>query len=456
MEHRYGHAHPEAPGAPIDAVEPRSAAADAGIEPGGYLISVDGQEIRDLLDWKWETDDELIIDVIYQSPDGTRSERTLTRTWGSGWGLTFRGVVYDGVRICRNACTFCFMTMLPPDARSPLLLRDDDYRLSFLEGNFVTFTNLDDEDVDRIIGMNLSPVNMSLHAVTPEVRRTLIGRNHARGLEVLDELLEAGIEIHAQIVLLPGENDGEELERTLDFIEERPGITSLGIVPLGYTKHQKRFTSSYDEDPAAARTVIETVEPYRERSFAEAGTHRFHLGDEFHIAAGTGIPEADEYDGFPQFDDGIGMIRSSLDGIAEAESSGLLAQLAEVAAQVGLEVRLIVGTSLGRILTDGNASADVREFGRVIEPLIVRNHHFGGNVDVTGLITAPDVLGAVGEDLGGTLIAIPSVMVNHDGVLLCDTPVADLIAELEHRGARAVVVPDDVHGMVRTLLSVIA
>lgn len=456
MEHRYGHAHPEAPGAPIDAVEPRSAAADAGIEPGGYLISVDGQEIRDLLDWKWETDDELIIDVIYQSPDGTRSERTLTRTWGSGWGLTFRGVVYDGVRICRNACTFCFMTMLPPDARSPLLLRDDDYRLSFLEGNFVTFTNLDDEDVDRIIGMNLSPLNMSLHAVTPEVRRTLIGRNHARGLEVLDELLEAGIEIHAQIVLLPGENDGEELERTLDFIEERPGITSLGIVPLGYTKHQRRFACSYDEDPAAARSVIELVEPYRERSFTNTGAHRFHLSDEFHIAAGTGIPESHEYDGFPQFDDGIGMVRSTLDGIAEVEASGLLAQLAEISGREGLAIRLVVGTSLGRILTTVDASASVQEFSRVVEPLIVRNHHFGGNVDVTGLITAPDVLEAVGEDLGGMFIAIPAVMVNHDGVLLCDTPVTDLIAELERRGARAHVVPDDVYGMVRTLFDVIA
>ncbi|MFR7797697.1 MAG: radical SAM protein [Collinsella sp.] len=170
------------------------------------------------------------------------------------------------MRTCVNACVFCFMTMLPKGGRSTLYIRDDDYRLSFLQGNFVTLTNLTDEDVQNVIDRNMSPMNVSVHAVSPDVRRRMMGRNAQRGMDVLETIMAAGIEIHAQIVLCPGMNDGEELEKTLRFCEEHEQITSLGIVPLGFTKHQNRFSWSYSDKPELARETIAMIRPFQDRA----------------------------------------------------------------------------------------------------------------------------------------------------------------------------------------------
>jgi NifB/MoaA-like Fe-S oxidoreductase len=173
-----------------------------------------------------------------------------------------------------------------------------------------------DEDVERIITCRLEPMNVSIHAISPEVRRTLIGPHAQRGIDVLERLLAAGIEIHAQIVLCPGVNDGAELARTLDWVEARPAITSLAVVPLGYTRFSRRFSKSFSDDPAAANAVVELIEPYQERARRELGTTRFQLSDEFYVAAGVTVPPAEAYDGYPQYYDGIGMLRSFLDDSA--------------------------------------------------------------------------------------------------------------------------------------------
>ena len=248
-------------GALVTAVRPDSPAYDAGIEPGMYVSRVNREPLTDMIVWLWEADEDEVELEVFDPSDSTTASCVLERFPGEDWGLTFNDAVFDGMRTCVNACVFCFMTMLPRESRKTLTIRDDDYRLSFLQGNFVTLTNMSDEDVENVISKNLSPMNVSIHAVTPEVRRRLIGRNAVRGMEVLELLMAAGIEIHAQIVLCPGLNDGEELARTLEYCEAIPGYKP-GYSPLG-RKHQSRLPPRIPHDPALARAVVEQVRPCR-------------------------------------------------------------------------------------------------------------------------------------------------------------------------------------------------
>ena len=262
----YASTRPQADGAWIASVESGSPADDAGLEPGMRICAVGGQELRDIIDWRWEADGDEAELEVYVPEDDEVYAATLYREPGQDWGVEFTDVLFDGIRTCVNACQFCFMAMLPDDARASLMLRDDDYRLSFLQGNFVTLTNVSDEEVERIIRCRLEPMNVSLHAISPEVRRPLIGRNAQRGIDVLEKLLDAGIEVHGQIVLCAGINDGDELRRTLDWVEAHDSFTSLALVPMGYTKYSRRFSSSFSEDQEASRAVVKLIEPYQSRA----------------------------------------------------------------------------------------------------------------------------------------------------------------------------------------------
>jgi len=329
------------------------------------------------------------------------------------------------------------MTMLPRESRKTLTIRDDDYRLSFLQGNFVTLTNMSDEDVENVISKNLSPMNVSIHAVTPEVRRRLIGRNAARGMEVLELLMAAGIEIHAQIVLCPGLNDGEELARTLEYCEAHPQVTSLGIVPLGFTKHQSRFTSSYSHDPALARAVVEQVRPYQDRAFERFGRHTFQLSDEFFIAARLDPPPADFYDGYPQFYDGIGMIRSYLDDTdAVLRNPSRMVAVRDILRERGFELLVLSGEAarptVARFIEDESLAGKVTD---------IKNRYFGGNVNVTGLLTAEDILEQLPQDLGGVMLILPEVMFNASGLTLDGYHREQLLQSLEKRGGAVRVAP---------------
>ena len=429
-------------GARVVEVEPGGPAAREGLEVGMLVTHVNGEELRDMIDWDWEADGPSVYleGVAYEgTPEEFEFECELERAWGEDWGLTFDGAVFDGMRLCRNDCLFCFMKMLPKGMRRTLYMRDDDYRLSFLQGNFVTLTNLSDADIDRIVSHALSPLNVSLHAVSPDVRRRLIGRNAQRGMDALETLVENGIEVHAQIVLVPGENDGEELARTLAYVEARPAISSLGIVPIGFTRFQDTFSSSFN-DPALAAAVIEAVRPYQERSRAESGRTRYQLADEFYINAGVEPPSAECYDGYPQYQDGIGMVRSFLDDAAR-----MLARPEDRAAIEGAAARLEAAGERLLFVTGEAAYETVRGFvdasplGRASEVVAVANRYFGGNVNVTGLLTAADILEQLPQDLSGRVVAIPDIMLNVDRLTLDGVSEADLLARLAARGARALV-----------------
>ncbi len=444
-------------GARVVEVDPGSPAAREGLEPGMLVTHVNGVELRDMIDWDWEADgvEAYLEGVAYEgTPDEFEFECELTRGLGEDWGVTFDGAVFDGMRICRNDCLFCFMKMLPRGMRRTLYMRDDDYRLSFLQGNFVTLTNLKDADVERIVTCALSPLNVSLHAVTPEVRARLMGRNAQRGLDALEAILAGGVEVHAQVVLVPDENDGEELARTLDFIEARPLITSLGIVPLGFTRFQDTFTESFN-DPSRAQAVIDTVRPYQLRSRARDGRTRYQLADEFYLMARVEPPTAEEYDGYPQYHDGIGMVRSFIDEgrrvAADPDQTARFSAAAERLRAVGERGVLLSGEASAHVVADFVASTPL---GERVSVLPVKNAYFGGNVNVTGLLTAQDVLAALPQELAGTVVLIPDIMLNTDALTLDGVSSADLVAAIGARGGRALVLqatPEGIAGRVGDL-----
>lgn len=427
--------HPDEAGALVVSVVPESPADDMGLLPGMRVLSVNGKPLTDMIVWLWETDDVEAELEVYDPSDDTTVVAPIERFEGEDWGVEFDGAVFDGIRTCVNACMFCFMSMLPKEHRSSLSLRDDDYRLSFLQGNFVTLTNMSDAEVQDAIDKMLSPMNVSLHAISPDVRRRLIGRNAPRGIEVLERFMDAGIEIHAQIVLCPGINDGEELERTLDWVEDHEAITSLAIVPLGYTKHSTRFDRSFSDDVEASRAVVELVAPYQERARARFGLTRFQLSDEFYIDAGLDVPPASTYDGFPQFYDGIGMLRSFID-----ETAALAGERTPA-----LDAASDRASFFARVLlVCGEAVVDAfQDLGSLIGPNVaahpIKNRYFGGNVNVTGLICGCDLLDQLPDDLEGALVHLPSVMFNYDGLMLDGDARADVVERIAERGGAVVV-----------------
>ena len=425
-ESRYVHEYPGKPegGGEIISVAAGSPFDDAGFTPGCRILSVDGNPLRDVLDWRWYADGEEIT-VAYVDTDGEAGEVDLFRDEGEDWGVEFDGAVFDKIKTCRNACVFCFMHQLPKDVRASLVLRDDDWRLSFLQGNFVTLTNLKEDDFDEIVERHISPLRLSLHCITPEVRRKMIGKHAQHGIDMLERLLEAGIEFDAQIVLTPGYNDGLELQKTLTWAYMHPGILNVGIVPLGYTKHQQRFEDSYN-DPEVARDVIETVEPMQKHALAERGFPWVYLADEFYCNAYPDsllehLPPTEHYGNFEMFEDGIGIVRTSVD---EWESCAeQLEHLAEVLEEEDARVYYIFGEAQRPCMARLMEEAPTK--GRLV-PLVVKNNHFGGNVDVTGLLCGFDVAMAIRGVAASDYVVLPKIMFNSDGFTLDDMTVDDI------------------------------
>ncbi|MBR3689961.1 MAG: DUF512 domain-containing protein [Eggerthellaceae bacterium] len=416
----------------IAAVEEGSPAYDVGFEPGCYIRSVNGEPLRDIIDWRWLTAGEDEIVLGYRDLDGEEGEVELYRDLDESWGIEFEDSVFDKVKLCRNACTFCFMRQLPADMRPSLSMRDDDFRLSFLSGTFVTLTNLSAEDEQRIIDQHISPLRVSLHAYDAEARRNLIGRHAPHGLAALERLLEAGIEVHAQIVLVPGVNDGDVLDRTLRWAYDQPGILNVGIVPLGYTRYQDRFDKSFNH-PADARAVIDAIRVYQERARRERGDLWVFAADEFYRNAfgadlAEHVPSAADYGDFSMFEDGIGIIRSYLDEFEQACENGLASRAAAALEASRLTLRFMVGEAMHPFL---DALIDSSPLAGRLVPLTVRNDYFGGNVDVTGLLCASDMVPAIraaseSADGEALIFAIPKIVFNDDGVTLDDASVADM------------------------------
>jgi putative radical SAM enzyme (TIGR03279 family) len=384
----------------------------AGIVPGDVVLEANGRPVSDVIDWQWISDGSR-VEVSLSDAQGARREVSVDRGPGEGWGVGFASSLFDGVRTCRNDCAFCFMAQLPPGLRDTLYLRDDDFRLSFLDGNFITLTNLSDADVDRIIEQRLSPLYVSLHSTDAEVRASLVCSAQDRALEFFDRLVKGGIDLHVQIVLVPGVNDAERLEETLGWLAEREGVESVGIVPLGYTRYQSAFTRSY-EDPAASAQVISQVQRWQFAVRERDSRTWVYLADEFYLNARAPFPTAEWYDSFPQYENGIGLVRAFAD-----EAADLREQLAEaVRALPDCDAATLV-TSMMAATTIAGALGACEAAGKV-RLLVVPNRFFGGNVSVTGLVTGRDVADAISQDGNGGVYILPDVMFNSDGLTLDD------------------------------------
>lgn len=398
----------------VSAVEP-GAARDAGLRAGDLVRTVDGQPVRDIIDWLWLTDEPSFGIEIER--DGERLTVTVERADTRPLGVSFHAPLFDSIRECDNACAFCFVSQLPRGLRPSLYVRDDDYRLSFLSGNFVTLTNLTDADLERIVTQHLSPLHVSVHAVDPGVRQRLICPTvEDRALELLDVLLHAGIEVHVQIVLVPGVNDGDVLDETLEYLAARRGVVSVGCVPMGYTGHQRRHSASFDR--SSSRAVLARIHAWQRRARRERGEAWVYAADESYLVAGEDIPAVGSYDGFPQYENGIGMVSAFKSEFAEA-AAGTDRSVVDQGV-----VTLVTGSLFAPVLRQ---ALDEAGFGAV-RVLAVRNDLFGGNVSVTGLLGGGDIAGAVRADGASGTYFVPGVVVNSDGLLLDDVPASSLAA----------------------------
>lgn len=410
-------------GAVISEVEPRSIAHRVGLKPGDSLLRVNGPILRDAIQFlKAEAEELVRFDVLSREGDYRAVE--IEKDPGEPLGLSFTTSVFDGIRRCNNRCTFCFVSRLPKRLRRSLYVRDDDYRLSFLHGNFVTLTNLTEGDFRRIAGERLSPLYVSVHATDDTVRRWLLGNPSAPAiLPTLRRLAEADIEFHAQVVICAGVNDGRALTRTVcDLAKLRPHAASVAIVPVGLTKYEPRGNAIRPVTKDLARRVLAQIERLRARCRAHSGSSFVYAADELWQLGRLPFPPADYYDDFPQIENGIGMARSFLEELEQVRGMRRLrARLQHVTLVTGEAARDMV-----RQLGDW-----LQEAARVqTNVVIVTNRLLGERVTCAGLLSGQDVLAALEGQALGQAVFLPGTCVNEDGLLLDDWSVAELAAKL--------------------------
>ena len=397
----------------ISGVRKNSLAEAAGIKAGEKLCSVCGVQVKDIIELSFYTSD-YEVDLELEGTDGQRRQVHIDKYPDEDLGLEFESAVFDKVATCYNRCVFCFVDQMIPGMRPGLYVRDDDYRLSFLYGNFITLTNMKDEDFDRIIRTHLSPLYISVHATDPEVRCKMMKNRFAGELmEKMHRLLDAGIEIHTQIVCCPGYNDGEVLAKSFaDLYALHPGVLTMAVVPVGITKHREQLAAlaTFTKEQAAA--LVEQVTPWQERCRKETGSTFIYLGDEFYLLAEKPLPPAEWYDGFPQLENGIGLTRNFMEEWDET--------LAQLHGFHGSEPAVIpVGESAYRVLQPLLDKLN-KKYHTQHKFIPVKNEFFGGKVNVTGLLTGGDILKNVQEKR----IILPAVVLNNDNLFLDDMPLA--------------------------------
>lgn len=401
-------------GVEVSEVAPASLAAELELEAGDRIIRVNGRLVRDYLDFRFQTggETELTLEVLKKS--GEEWELEIERGEGEDFGLQFENIV---PRQCANECLFCFCHGNPPDARPALSFRDEDVRLSFLYGNYTTLTSITEAEMQRVIEQRLSPQYVSVHATDLDVRAYLLGVDKKRAdiRSKMRRMLDAGIEIHAQVVLCPEINDGEILERTVrDLSADYPLVRSVAIVPLGLTRYNTdaRLTPV---TPEFCRQTIQQVKALQRELHARLGTNFAFLGDEFYLRAGLPVPSRRHYGDYPQIEDGVGMVRSFYEDFRRLERK---LERRPPAHPAKLDGTILTGKLFAPVLRDLIARLNER-FGTRLRVLAVSNDYFGPDIVVAGLMTGRDVL-AVREQIEGSFVIIPSVAFKSDEPIMLD------------------------------------
>lgn len=391
-------------GALVAMVDKGSQAEKGGVRTGDLVVAMNEEPLRDIIDYQMACLGDR-LDVTIER-DGRRLMLSLIHDGHEPLGITFQDAVFNGVRRCCNRCLFCFVDQMPAGVRPSLAIKDDDFRLSFLYGNFITLTNLTDLAIERIVQQMLSPLYISVHSVDADVRLRLLrpyGRD--RGLENLNALLRAGVGIHAQIVLCPGVNDGPYLDETLDFLGTEEGVSSIGVVPVGLTTHRAGLPHLESFDAAGAELTIAQVKQWQRRFLKATGSRRVFLADEFYLLAKEDFPNAASYEGFPQLDNGIGLSRVFLDEVQRALNRGR--------PKLGVGRRLTALTAALAVPVLARAfDMVVARGGPEIDVAVVTNTFLGPEVTVAGLMAGRDVLREAARHQGQ--IVLPDVCLNED------------------------------------------
>ena len=400
----------------ITDVLPRSRAERAGIMTGDILLSVNSHPINDVLDYRFYLTERSV--EIKVSRDGEEKTFTIVKSEYDDIGLDFGTPLMDKKHKCENKCIFCFIDQNPKGLRDSLYFKDDDSRLSFLHGNYITLTNLRDADIDRIIEMHMSPVNVSVHTTDPELRRMMMKNKRAgEVLSYLDRLADAGITLRGQVVLCKNVNDGKNLDRTMrDLAKLYPAMDSVSIVPAGLTAYRDGLYPLEDFTPDEYAAVIKQVTDFADECEEKYGARIFYAADEMYIKSGAELPPYEKWGDFTQIENGVGMLASF-----EHELTTALAMLTDDDRRISRRVTVATGEAAYRFICDQTERITKEVPGLSVKVRMIKNNFFGGHVTVTGLITATDLEDQLaGEDLGEELI-LSSNMLRAEGDMFLDS-----------------------------------
>ncbi len=415
----------------ITGVEPHSRAERIGIRPGDSLVSINGHGIIDVLDYRFfETERELRLEL---EREGNPYTLELAKPQYAELGLEFATYLMDEQRSCRNKCIFCFIDQLPPGMRETLYFKDDDDRLSFLFGNYVTLTNMDDREVDRILQMHISPINVSVHTMNPELRCKMMQNRFAGdSLRHLYRMAEGGVKLNCQIVLCPGVNDGEHLAYTLEKLWGLgESLLSVACVPVGLTRFREGLFPLQPFDRESARAALDILEEYGEKFRRERGSRTVYPSDEFYLIARRPLPPLEFYEDLPQIENGVGMLRDLEEAFLWALEDCILPEKPR-------RVTIPTGEGVFPFLNSMLDALRAKSSALQIDLVPVRNDFFGGTVDVTGLLTGQDIVKALkGRELGDEILLAGNMMKAGEDIFLDDMTLEDLSQAL-HTPARRV------------------
>ncbi|MCD7834469.1 MAG: DUF512 domain-containing protein [Lachnospiraceae bacterium] len=411
----------------ITAVEPDSIAEELELAPGDTVLSVNGQTIEDVFDYHYLINEEYLT-VQVRKENGEEWELEIEKEYEDDLGITFESSLMDEYRSCRNHCIFCFIDQMPKGMRDTLYFKDDDSRLSFLQGNYVTLTNMSDHDIDRIIRYHLEPINISFHTMNPTLRCEML-RNRFAGdiFPKVRRMADAGIELNGQIVLCRGINDGEELNASIQKLTEYlPQLRSVSVVPVGLTRFRDGLYPLEAFTPEDAGEVIDCIENWQKKIYGEFGLHFIHASDEWYVLAGRDFPEADRYDGYLQLENGVGMMRLLMEEVRDV--------LDEETGAVELpprEISIATGRLAGpylKSLCDRICEKHPNILCHVYE---IRNDYFGESITVAGLITGTDLLAQLKDKRLGRELLLPcSMLRSGERIFLDDVSVEELEKKL--------------------------
>ena len=413
-------------------IVPDSIAEELEIEPGDILLKINDEDIEDIFDYQFYCEDEFIV-VTIRKPNGEEWDLEIEKEEDEDLGIIFENGLMDDYRSCHNKCIFCFIDQMPKGMRETLYFKDDDARLSFLQGNYITLTNMSDHDIDKVIRYRLSPINISFQTTNPELRCKMLNNRFAGdALKKVKRFYEAGIEMNGQIVLCKGINDGAELERSLsDMYEYLPHLRSVSIVPVGLSKYRNGLYPLEPFNKEDAEVLLETVEKWQEKAMEEYGIHFVHASDEWYILADREMPNEESYDGYLQLENGVGMVRLMLEEFADAMAE------AKEKKQKGLQVKeetlsIVTGRLVYPYIRQ-MAEEIMKEFPqKTIQVLPIRNDFFGEMITVTGLLTGTDIIAQCKDkELGSRFLLPENLLRSGETVLLDDSTTDDIQKSLQ-------------------------